>query len=75
MAHPEVPRSGSRARAGGAARQSFGRINELVPMPNLNNVQRDSFDWFLRDGLEELFAKISPIDGSTGRNTPRTTEV
>ncbi len=30
-------------------------------MPNLNQVQRNSFDWFLKEGLKELFAEVSPI--------------
>ena len=30
-------------------------------MPNLNSIQRDSFDWFLKEGLRELFMEMSPI--------------
>ena len=50
-------------------------------MPNLNQVQRDSFEWFLKEGLKELFAEMSPIEKSSGRNmdpargAERTTEV
>jgi DNA-directed RNA polymerase subunit beta len=58
----------SLAVANGAARHSFARINEVAPIPNLIKVQRDSFDWFLREGLKELFAEISPIQDFTGRN-------
>ncbi len=58
----------SLALADGAARQSFARITEVAPIPNLIKVQRDSFDWFLREGLKELFAEISPIQDFTGRN-------
>src|SRR5437870_3653369 len=58
----------SLALADGAARHSFARINEVAPIPNLIKVQRDSFDWFLREGLKELFAEISPIQDFTGRN-------
>jgi len=54
----------------GAARHSFDRIEEIAPMPNLNQVQRDSFNWFLKEGLKELFAEMSPIDSS-----PPNTEV
>jgi DNA-directed RNA polymerase subunit beta len=50
--------------ANGAARHSFGRIEEVAPMPNLNQVQRDSFNWFLKEGLKELFAEMSPMDSS-----------
>src|SRR5579864_5914160 len=58
----------SLALADGAARHSFARITEVAPIPNLIKVQRDSFDWFLREGLKELFAEISPIQDFTGRN-------
>src|SRR5207253_4032080 len=58
----------SLALADGAARHSFARINEVAPIPNLIKVQRDSFEWFLREGLKELFAEISPIQDFTSRN-------
>src|SRR5437764_12102886 len=58
----------SLAVADGAARHSFARIQEVAPIPNLIKVQRDSFEWFLREGLKELFAEISPIQDFTGRN-------
>src|SRR6185369_7281185 len=58
----------SLALADGAARHSFARIAEVSPIPNLIKVQRDSFEWFLREGLRELFAEISPISDFTGRN-------
>src|SRR5436190_3364883 len=61
-------RPGSLALADGAARHSFARIPEVAPIPNLIKVQRDSFEWFLREGLKELFAEISPIQDFTGRN-------
>jgi DNA-directed RNA polymerase beta subunit len=76
---PEAkPRSVSLARADGPARHSFARNKEVVPIPNLNNVQRDSFEWFLREGLKELFAEISPIQESRSvvrPASPRVTEV
>ncbi len=53
---------------GAAARRSFARITEVAPIPNLIQVQRDSFEWFTREGLKELFAEISPIQDFTGRN-------
>ncbi len=58
----------SLALADGAARHSFARIPEVAPIPNLIKVQRDSFEWFLREGLKELFAEISPIQDFTSRN-------
>jgi len=49
-------------------RVSFARIPDVRPMPNLIQVQIDSFAWFRRDGLRELFAEISPIEDFTGKN-------
>ncbi|MBI2756104.1 MAG: DNA-directed RNA polymerase subunit beta [Chloroflexi bacterium] len=49
-------------------RQSFARIREVAEIPDLIQVQRDSFEWFLREGLKELFAEISPIQDFTTRN-------
>jgi DNA-directed RNA polymerase subunit beta len=48
-------------------RKSFARIAEAAPVPDLIQIQRDSFDWFKREGLRELFAEISPIQDFTGR--------
>ena len=52
----------------GSTRQSFARIPAVQPVPNLIQIQRDSFRWFLNEGLKELFAEISPISDFTGRN-------
>jgi DNA-directed RNA polymerase subunit beta len=52
----------------GAGRTSFASIPEVQGVPNLIQIQRDSFAWFLNDGLRELFAEISPISDFTGRN-------
>ena len=49
-------------------RVSFARIPDIHPMPDLIQVQIDSFEWFKKEGLHELFAEISPIDDFTGRN-------
>jgi DNA-directed RNA polymerase subunit beta len=62
------PRPVSLALSDGAARLSFARIPEVAPIPNLVKVQRDSFEWFLREGLKELFAEISPIQDFTGHD-------
>ena len=50
------------------SRVSFARIPEVLPMPNLVDIQRHSFQWFLDEGLRELFAEISPIQDFTGKN-------
>ncbi len=49
-------------------RKNYARINEVLAMPNLIRVQIDSFQWFLEEGLKELFAEISPITDFTGKN-------
>jgi DNA-directed RNA polymerase subunit beta len=49
-------------------RVSFARIPDIRPMPNLIQVQIDSFEWFKREGLRELFAEISPIEDFTNKN-------
>lgn len=47
-------------------RRSFAKIPEVLEVPNLIAVQRDSFQWFLDEGLMEAFADISPIEDFTG---------
>jgi len=49
-------------------RVSFARIPDIRPMPSLIQVQLDSFGWFKREGLKDLFAEISPIEDFTGKN-------
>ena len=47
---------------GKSMRMSYQRQKEVLEMPNLIEVQKDSYDWFLRSGLKEVFDDISPID-------------
>ncbi|MCL6451891.1 MAG: DNA-directed RNA polymerase subunit beta, partial [Acetobacteraceae bacterium] len=47
-------------------RRSFGSIREVLEMPNLIEIQRNSYEWFLRTGLGEIFQDISPIQDFTG---------
>ncbi|MCL4494526.1 MAG: DNA-directed RNA polymerase subunit beta [Firmicutes bacterium] len=47
-------------------RVSFARINEVLDMPNLIEIQQNSYQWFLREGLREMFRDISPIQDFTG---------
>ncbi|MFZ8969246.1 MAG: hypothetical protein ACO20G_09420, partial [Ilumatobacteraceae bacterium] len=42
-------------------RYSFGNLNEPLELPDLLAVQRDSFEWFLNEGLANTFRDISPI--------------
>ncbi|MBU5449136.1 DNA-directed RNA polymerase subunit beta [Acetivibrio sp. MSJd-27] len=46
---------------GRTERMNFSRIDEVVAPPNLIAVQKNSYDWFIEDGLQEVFENISPI--------------
>ncbi|MDR1209529.1 MAG: DNA-directed RNA polymerase subunit beta [Clostridiales bacterium] len=46
---------------GGVTRVSYSRIDEILEMPNLIEVQKDSYRWFLAEGLKEVFQDVSPI--------------
>ncbi len=48
-------------------RISYSRIPEVLPIPNLIELQLESFDWFVQKGLRELFDEISPIKDFTGK--------
>src|SRR5579885_1208200 len=50
-----------------AARKRYSRIPEVLPVPNLIELQLDSFRWFVEQGLRELFDEISPIKDFTGK--------
>jgi DNA-directed RNA polymerase subunit beta len=47
-------------------RVSFGKIEEILDMPNLIEIQQKSYQWFLDEGLREMFHDISPIQDFTG---------
>lgn len=47
-------------------RRSYARISEILELPNLIEIQTKSYDWFLKEGLLEMFRDISPIDDFTG---------
>ena len=49
-------------------RKYFTKLREIVPMPDLVEVQKKSYDWFFKEGLKELFDEISPIKDFIGRN-------
>ncbi len=48
-------------------RKFFTKKKNVVPMPNLVETQLKSYNWFLKDGLQELFDEISPIQDSSGK--------
>ncbi len=47
-------------------RMSYSRQEEVLEMPNLIEVQKDSYQWFLNEGLKEVFEDISPIAAKRG---------
>ena len=47
-------------------RMSFSKIKEIADLPNLIEIQVDSYKWFLEEGLKEVFEDISPIEDYTG---------
>ena len=53
-------------KLGKNVRQSFSKIQAVVDMPNLIEVQKDSYQWFLREGLAEVLRDVSPIVDHTG---------
>ena len=53
-------------KLGKTERMSFSRIDEVIEMPNLIEVQKNSYQWFLDEGLKEVFKDISAIGDYTG---------
>ncbi|MBE3593250.1 MAG: DNA-directed RNA polymerase subunit beta [Thermoanaerobacter sp.] len=58
MVHP--------VQVGNKTRMSFAKIDEVLEMPDLIEVQKKSYKWFLEEGLREVFREISPIESFTG---------
>ena len=50
------------------ARKFFNDHKEVMPMPELIEIQKDSYKWFLDEGLAELFDEINPITDFIGRD-------
>jgi len=53
-------------QVGNKTRMSFAKIDEVLEMPDLIEVQKKSYKWFLEEGLREVFREISPIESFTG---------
>ena len=53
--------------SGKSMRMSYQRQKEVLEMPNLIEVQKDSYNWFLNEGLKEVFDDISPIEDYGGK--------
>ena len=54
-------------KSGRSSRMSYSRQKEVLQMPNLIEVQKDSYKWFLDEGLNEVFDDISPITDYSGK--------
>ena len=52
---------------GNTTRMSFSKINEVIEMPNLIEIQKNSYKWFLEEGIKEVFEDISSITDSNGK--------
>ncbi|QYK64259.1 DNA-directed RNA polymerase subunit beta [Paenibacillus sp. S25] len=62
----EFKLAGHLVQYGRRTRRSYARINEVLEVPNLIEIQQKSYDWFLEEGLREMFRDISPIQDFTG---------
>ena len=47
-------------------RMSFAKIDESLAMPNLIEIQKNSYDWFMKKGLKDVFEDVSPISDHSG---------
>ena len=52
---------------GNNERMSFSKINEVIDMPNLIEIQKDSYKWFVEEGLKEVFRDMSAITDYSGK--------
>ncbi|KXG75249.1 DNA-directed RNA polymerase subunit beta [Fervidicola ferrireducens] len=53
-------------KVGGRTRWSFGKIQEVMDLPYLIEIQKNSYEWFLKEGLREVLQEFSPIEDFTG---------
>ena len=54
-------------KLGGNTRMTFSKINEVIDMPNLIEIQKDSYKWFVEEGLKEVFRDMSAITDYSGK--------
>ena len=54
-------------QVGKRTRYTYAKINEVLEMPHLLDVQRKSYEWFLESGLQDIFNDISPIKDNSGK--------
>jgi DNA-directed RNA polymerase subunit beta len=56
------------AQPGARTRKNLTKTKDVLPLPNLIEIQLDSFNWFVTEGLNELFAEINPINDFTDKS-------
>ncbi len=56
------------ARSGARTRKNLKDTKEVLPLPNLIEIQLNSYEWFITEGLTELFSEINPIEDFTGQS-------
>lgn len=49
-------------------RKYFNKVEDVLPLPNLLEIQKRSYDWFVREGIAEIFEELSPIEDFTKQN-------
>ncbi|MCL2036420.1 MAG: DNA-directed RNA polymerase subunit beta [Oscillospiraceae bacterium] len=54
-------------KLGKTTRMSFSRIDEVLPVPNLIEIQKNSYNWFIKEGIKDVFSDVSPITDSNGK--------
>ena len=51
-------------KQGKTERMSYSHINEVIDVPNLIEIQKDSYNWFLNEGIQQIFQEVSPVTDS-----------
>ena len=51
---------------GNTLRKSYSKHGDIIEMPNLLKIQKDSYEWFLKEGLREVFRDVAAITDYTG---------
>ena len=52
---------------GKTVRKSYAKYEEILEMPNMLKIQKDSYQWFLKEGLREVFKDVGPITDFSGK--------
>jgi DNA-directed RNA polymerase subunit beta len=54
-------------KQGKTERQSYSKINEVIEVPNLIENQRQSYQWFIDEGMQQVFNEVSPVTDDQGK--------